>query len=487
MGCKAIYQLVLYSVLGTFSFSTIAEEPNKPQGKSAVIIGGGVGALTSAIFLARSGVKPIVVCGKNPGGALAQSSNVQNWPGEYDIIGIDLMKKIREQAEKNGVILLDEEAISVDFSKKPFTIVTQGVLDPKNHKTLQTEACIIATGSDPRRLYVKGESEYWNKGVYTCAICDGSLYQGKTVAVVGGGDAALAEAEYLSQIAKKVFVIVRKNELKANEKQRQQALMSAKNVEFVMNAEVKAIQGVEGVVQEVVIEKESGIKVLPLDALFLAIGSVPNTQIFSGQVEIDQGGYIVKDENFQTSVPGVYVVGDAADPLFKQAITAAGDGARAALAVSSYLFVENSVNVAQTEKVQEMIPVQIAETIKPAQTEPTSPKLPQTEVFPSSMIEITSFDQFSSEVTTSSIPVFIEFYASWCGPCRHINPKLQQYAGALQGKCKILKVNVQTVGKVADLYNIRSMPTLVSVSREGKEIERRSGASEILSFLDSLK
>ncbi|MCX6988654.1 MAG: FAD-dependent oxidoreductase [Chlamydiae bacterium] len=377
--------------------------------------------------------------------------------------------------------------ISVDFSQKPFKIVTQNVFDPKQNKTLQTRACIIATGSEARRLYVKGEDQYWNRGVYTCAICDGSLYQGKIVAVVGGGDAALAEAEYLSQIAKKVFVIVRKNEVKGNEKKRHEALLAAKNVEFIMNAEVKAIQGVDGVIKEVVIEKEAAMKILPLDAVFLAIGSVPNTQIFAGQVQIDDQGYIVKDDHFQASVPGVYAVGDAADPLFKQAITAAGDGARAALGVTSYLFQLGACLPPTSAVSKESADSKAEKAVADMPIEIQSETLSKAEQFPASTIEIASFDQFSKEVTTSSIPVFIDFYASWCGPCRHIAPKIEKYAETLQGKCKILKVNVQRVAEIADLYSIRSMPTLVSVNRDGKEIERHSGVSEILAFLASFK
>ncbi|MEI8329609.1 MAG: FAD-dependent oxidoreductase [Chlamydiia bacterium] len=487
MRFKAVCRFTLSLLLASCSFTTLHTEEIHADSQSAVIIGGGVGALTSAIFLARSGIKSIVILGKNPGGALSQSSNVQNWPGEYDIVGIDLMKKIRDQAEKNGVLLLDEEVISVDFSQKPFKIVTQNVFDPKQNKTLQTRACIIATGSEARRLYVQGEDQYWNRGVYTCAICDGSLYQGKTVAVVGGGDAALAEAEYLSQIAKKVFVIVRKNTVKGNEKKRHEALLAAKNVEFIMNAEVKAIQGVDGVVKEVVIEKEAAIKILPLDAVFLAIGSVPNTQIFAGQVQINDQGYIVKDDRFQASVPGVYAVGDATDPLFKQAITAAGDGARAALGVTSYLFQSGAVLPSSSEVSKESADAKVEKAVAAIAVETQAETLSKAEQFPGSTIEITSFDQFSKEVTTSSIPVLIDFYASWCGPCRHISPKIEKYAATLQGKCKIVKVNVQHVAEIADLYSIRSMPTLVSVNRDGKEIERRSGVSEILAFLESFK
>ena len=183
----------------------------------------------------------------------------------------------------------------------------------------------------------------------------------------------------------------------------------------------------------------------------------------------------------------VYAVGDAADPLFKQAITAAGDGARAALGVTSYLFQSGAVLPSSSEVSKESADAKVEKAVAAIAVETQAETLSKAEQFPGSTIEITSFDQFSKEVTTSSIPVLIDFYASWCGPCRHISPKIEKYAATLQGKCKIVKVNVQHVAEIADLYSIRSMPTLVSVNRDGKEIERRSGVSEILAFLESFK
>ena len=194
---------VALTLLTSFVFSSLAMSQDKKDTQSVVIIGGGVGALTSAIYLARSGVIPIVIEGRLPGGALSQSPKVQNWPGEFEISGMDLMDKIHSQAIQNGVLFLEEEVTDVDFSKRPFKITAKDVYDPSKAHVLEAESCIIATGSEAKRLHVKGENEYWSKGVYSCAICDGSLYKDKVVAVVGGGDAALAEAEYLSLIAKK--------------------------------------------------------------------------------------------------------------------------------------------------------------------------------------------------------------------------------------------------------------------------------------------
>lgn len=466
--------LVLSLMLNLGLSSLGSVEPEKKDPTSVVIVGGGVGALTSAIYLARSGVTPVVIEGKVPGGALAQSPKVQNWPGEFEITGLDLMDKIHRQAEKNGVVFLQEEVIGVDFSKRPFTITTQDLYDPAQRHVIEASSCIIATGSEPRKLQVKGEQEYWSKGVYSCAVCDGSLYRNSPVAVIGGGDAALAEAEYLSQIAQKVYVVVRKNTLKANEKQREEMLRSLNNVEFVFGAEVQEIKGENDEVTELVIIKEGAVSSLPVHAVFLAIGARPNSQLFVNQVAVDESGYIKVTQDFETSVPGVYATGDIVDPYYKQAISAAGDGAKAALKAHHYV-----LSAAARPQVQAQSASLAIKAVDSDQQQKTS--------YPAKVIEITSVEQFQRELADNSIPVLVDFYASWCGPCRHLSPKLETYAKELKGKAKILKVNIQTCGSLADLYQIKSMPTLVVFDSAGKAVDRRMGVGEILEYLSRLR
>lgn len=462
--------LMLTTVLG-IGLSSLAAEQEQTESHPVVIMGGGIGALTSAIYLARSGVVPVVIEGKVPGGALSQSPKVQNWPGEFEISGMDLMDKIHRQAEQNGVIFLQEEVVSVDLSKRPFTITTQDVFDSSKGHVLETTSCILATGSEPTRLHVMGESEYWSKGVYSCAVCDGSLYKGKTVAVIGGGDAALTEAEYLSQIAKHVYVVVRKDSLKANEKQREELLRSLPNVEFLFQVEVKEIKGsLDDGVNEVVLIKESTITSLSVDAVFLAIGARPNSQLFSKQLQVDAKGYVTINQDFETSIPGIYAIGDVADPYYKQAISAAGDGAKAALKAHHYLLSASKAPMT-------------AASVMPAAVENQSKK----DSYPSKVIEVTSFEQFQQELQGCNIPVLVDFYATWCGPCRHLSPKLETYAKELKGKAKILKVNVQTCSDLANLYQIKSMPTLVIMDSQGKQVDRKVGSKDILDHLNKIR
>lgn len=463
---KNIFKCMLIAVVSSSPLFS-ADATQKAQQDSVVVIGSGIGALTSAIYLARGGVKTIVIEGKNPGGALALSPSVQNWPGEYDISGVELMDKIRTQAERNGVIFSADEVTEVDFSSYPFAINTRSTVDLDKKEKYQASACVIATGSEPNRLGAPGEQAYWLKGVYACAVCDGALFKGKTVAVVGGGDAALVEAEYLSQLAGKVYILVRSDKLKANEKGRIEALKNTPNVEFLFSTKVKEIVGDGSNISRLILDQEGKKKDLSVDGLFLAIGSQPSSTLFKGKVAMDSSGYIQVGSDGATSVPGVYAVGDVVDPTFKQAVSAAGAGAKAALASQQYVFSHKAPvkgKLAQKDSVS---------------SEDLS--------FPAKVIEIKDADHFNKEVSTSQIPVVVDFYASWCGPCRHIAPILESYAQQLQGKVKILKVNVNTCSDLANAYQIRAMPTMIALDSSGRVHERRTGAPEIIQYLKMIK
>ena len=452
---------VALTVFMSFGLSSLSFGQEKPQ--SIVIIGGGVGALTSAIYLARSGVIPIVIEGRLPGGALSQSPKVQNWPGEFEISGMELMDKIRSQAIQNGAIFLQEEVVDIDLSKRPFKITSRDIYDSSKAHVIEAESCIIATGSEPKRLHVKGEQEYWSKGVYSCAICDGSLYKDKIVAVIGGGDAALIEAEYLSLIAKKVYVVVRKGVLRANEKQRVETVRALPNVEFLFESEIQEIKVSEYGVCEVVLSKKGKTSSLAVDGVFLAIGSRPNSQLFAGQLQLDPNGYIKVTNDSETSTPGVYAVGDIADPYFKQAISAAGEGAKAALKAHNYLLTAPKPQVAISQMSKKDDP------------------------FLGKVIEVKSYDQFQKELQNAKTTVLVDFYATWCGPCRQLSPKLEEFARDLQGKAKILKVNIEACGDLASLYQIRSMPTLVVIDSQGKQVGRKTGTKDIIDYMKTLK
>lgn len=428
---------------------------------SVVILGGGIGALTSALYLGRAELHPIVLEGQMPGGLLTQSHSVQNWPGVMEIEGDVLVEQMRSQAVANGAVIYSEEVTGVDFSKHPFTIKTQSTDGKKTARTLKAESCIIAMGTEPNYLGIPGEKNYWGRGVTNCAICDGNLYQGKKVGVVGGGDAAVLEALYLSNIASDVTVFVRKDKLRAGEKKRIQNLLSKPNIKIMYETHVSEIKGDGKNVQSVVLN-EKGKKVsYPLDGLFLAIGSTPNSRMFKKDLKLDAQGYIVVREGGQTSIPGVYAVGDIVDPVFKQAVTASGDAAKAAMEVQQYI---SDQTVVTAKPVKREASISVAGTV----------------------IDIQSIEQFERELEGSDTPVIVDFYATWCGPCKKVVPILEESATRLNGKVKFLKVNVDKVHDLSNTYEIRSMPTVLLIDPNGDVLDRQVGLGAIVDLLETL-
>lgn len=430
-----------------------------------VVLGGGIGGLTAAIYLARGGTLPLVIEGKLPGGAIVQSKKVQNWPGDIEISGFELIEKIRIQAEKNGAILSHEEMVSIDLSSHPFSIIVQDVYDSTKQRKIIADACIIAMGTKIQFLGVPGEKKYESQGVYSCAVCDGPLYRDKIVSVVGGGDAAVLEADYLSGIARKVYLLVRGNQLKGIEATRKEGLFKKENVEILYNTEILEVKGSDRDVEKIIIQnKAMGQRELEVDAVFLAIGSTPNTQLLEGQIELDDKGYVVRKSHLETSVPGVFAVGDITDPVFKQAISAGGEGAKAAIQAQSYL--------SNRKKRPAPKPIQQQE---------------QQQYPVGQVIEINNLNQLQEIFKSSQIPILIDFYATWCSPCRYLSPFVDNWAKELQGKVLVCKVNIDTGRDLAGLYNIRSMPTVLHMDPQGHEITRKVGPQEIIKHVDSLK
>ncbi len=373
-----------------------------------VILGGGVAALTSAVYLSRAGMTPVVITGPSIGGTITQSHNVQNWPGEMSIIGVDLGEKMKQQAEMNGALLQPEIVVSVDFSKRPYLVTTKKIIGSDEQlKRYRTQSVIIALGASPNLLNVPGETGnggYWSQGVYSCAVCDGSLYKDKVVAVVGGGDSALIEAQYLSNIASKVHILVRRDEFRTVEKQRLKEILSNPNIQVHYKTVVKEIKGDGEKVTHLVLVDSKSQKTweLPTDALFLAIGSRPNTELFNNQLELDSAGYIVLKQHQQTSLEGVYAIGDVADPEFKQAVSAAGDAAKAAIQAQKFLASQTLL----AKKTQ---------SLAKAEHKPAHRKV----------IEIHSRLEFEKELREANVPVFVDFYSTHCGPLPHVQPSLR--------------------------------------------------------------
>ncbi len=432
---------------------------------NVVILGGGIGALTSGIYLARAGHSPLIIEGSLPGGLITQSHLVENWPGEMQITGNDLVNKIKDQALKNGCSILSKLVIDVDFSKRPFTITLKDLNSDKIQK-IKAFSCIIAMGTSSNYLNVDGEKTYWGRGVSNCAICDGSFYKDKKVLIVGGGDAAVVEANYLSNLATQVYIVVRKDKMRAKDKEKIKALENKKNVKILYNTNVVAINGDSQSVTSVEMFDNKNQKKynMPIDGVFLAIGSKPNSSIFRKKLKLDEAGYIKVNERYETSVDGVYAIGDIIDPIYKQAITAAGDGAKAAISCQNYLENNSFKSNQNTMKI----------ATKAA------------EVFSSKVIEITSLKEFEKELNSSDIPVIVDFYASWCRPCQRVAPLLESGAKNLFGKVKILKVNVDKLRDISSKYQIRSMPTIIVFDRDQNPLFSKMGTNSISDILNSL-
>ena len=293
--------------------------------ENVVILGSGPAGLTAAIYLARSGLSPVVICGNNPGGQLMNTSTIENYPGVESVNGSDLMMSMIKQAKNLGTKFVYENASQISVVNECFAI-KQG-----NGETIDAKALLIATGAKHRHLNIPGEEKFSNKGVSWCATCDGAMYRGQSVAVVGGGNTAVMEALFLSTMAEKVYLIHRRDTLRA-ENIMQQRLFEKTNIELVWNSEVKEIIG-EKKVSGIILNDERKID---LSAVFIAIGTKPSTDIAKNVVELDKDGYIMSKDT-ETSVLGIFVAGDVESSSLKQAVYAAGRGALAAYKIEQYL------------------------------------------------------------------------------------------------------------------------------------------------------
>jgi len=296
-----------------------------------IIIGSGPAGLTAAIYAARANLQPLVLAGGLYGGQLMLTTDVENYPGFPEgIMGPDLMIKFREQAERFGARIENVDATAVDFSKRPFVVRTT---DEEFH----AKTVIVATGASARWLEIPGEEKLRGRGVSTCATCDGAFFREKHIVVVGGGDSAMEEALFLTRFGRRVTVIHRREGLRASKIMSERARSHPK-IDFIWNTVVDEVLGdthmtglkLRNVHDDSSIEYEA-------DALFIAIGHTPNTAIFRGQLDLDEMGYIVSPDGSETNIDGVFVAGDVNDIRYKQAVTAAGSGCKAAMDAERYL------------------------------------------------------------------------------------------------------------------------------------------------------
>jgi thioredoxin reductase (NADPH) len=302
--------------------------------ENVIVIGSGPSGLTAALYAARANLEPLVIEGAAPYGQLMLTTDVENYPGFPEgVLGPELMEKFREQAQKFGSKFITADSTRVDFSQRPFVVEV-------GDATYDADSVIVSTGAKARMLDVPGERELLGRGVSTCATCDGFFFRGRELVVIGGGDSAMEEAIFLTKFATKVTIIHRRDSLRASKIMQERALANEK-IAFVWDTVVEEVQGTDG--GAVTGLKLKNVKTgdasdFATDGLFIAIGHDPNTQLFKGQLELDDNGYItVQHPRTQTSVDGVFACGDVVDHIYRQAITAAGTGCAAAIDAERYL------------------------------------------------------------------------------------------------------------------------------------------------------
>ncbi len=306
---------------------------SEPSHRKVIILGSGPAGYTAAIYAARANLAPLVITGNEPGGQLMTTTDVENYPGyPKGVTGPDMMDELREQAERFGTEIHYDMVVEADLSQRPFRLQTDG------GDRFTCDALIVSTGASAKYLGIPSEERLRNKGVTACATCDGHFYAGKDVAVIGGGDTAMEEAQYLTRMCTKVHLIHRRNEFRASQIMQKRTFENPK-IQVHWNREVDEVLGDE---------KVSGLRLrdtvdghteeLAVQGLFLAIGHVPNSQIFRGQLDMDETGYLqVVPGTTRTNVAGVFAAGDVADKVYRQAVTAAGTGCMAAIDAERWL------------------------------------------------------------------------------------------------------------------------------------------------------
>ncbi len=404
-----------------------------------LIVGSGPAGLSAAVYGARGGFKTVVVEGAKPGGQLMDTSYVENWPGLEKELGRDLIGGLRKQAARFGAQFIEDEVIKVDFARWPYMIIL------RDGKPIQALSVVIATGATPRTLGVPGEQEYWGKGVTTCAICDARFYDGKEVVVVGGGDSAAEEAMQLAVYASKITILVRKDQMRAAADM-QKRLKGYPQIHVRYSVEVHEIVGDRRHVTGVQLHnnKTGETALFKTDGFFLAIGHIPNTQLFADKLQMNQAGYVVVHGRSQeTSVAGVFAAGDVEDDHYRQAGVASGDGIKAALDAAGFLgkIGLNEIVDEQLQKAGAYYDVRRAKRVQ----------IPL----------IADEAEFEKQVLKAKKPVLVDFFGQACPTCTMMAPVFADVATELLDDALFFKVDASALVELGKRYDIRSIPAFV--------------------------
>ena len=407
--------------------------------RNVIIIGSGPAGYTAAIYAARAGLEPLVIAGSiTAGGALMNTTEVENFPGFVEgIQGPELMETLQAQAKRFGAEVLFDDVVEASLEGDVKTVKT-GI-----GKEFSAKSVILAMGSAYRELGLEDEKRLSGKGVSWCATCDGFFFRDQEVVVVGGGDSAVEEATFLTRFASKVYLVHRRDELRASKIMADRAAADPK-IEFVWNSEVTGLDGDTKLsavkIRNVITGEES---VLPATGLFVAIGHEPRNELVKGLIDTDAAGYVLVDgRTTATNVRGVFACGDLVDSRYRQAITAAGSGCAAALDAQHFLDDLADADAASVVEeasavVEEVVPVDVVrETVTATE------------------------DTFQDEVIKSDVPVVVDFWATWCPPCRAVAPILDELAEEYAGRVKIVKVDTDENPNLAMAYGITSIPTM---------------------------
>lgn len=443
-------------LLSFFVFPLSCEENVEKKSCQVLILGSGVGGLTSAVYFARGGFDTFLIEGQNPGGLIVKSPLVENWPGEKGIRGEALAEKIYDQAYALGCKFYKEKVIEVSFEKRPFTITTEDLVDKGKRRIYLADICIVAMGTEVKVLGLDREKELLGRGISTCAICDGALYKDKMVAVVGSGDAAMVEANYLSKMAKKVYLLARGQNLKGKDQFLKKQLLKNPRVEILFNTEVSKLEG-DKKLTALEITRDGTKQELSVDGLFLALGHFPNSELFKGKLKLDKDGYIITSRSQETSIKGVFAVGDITKGDSKQAINAASH--------ASIAF----------EKAQR--------TFSPQLKKAASLKEEQV----AKIREIKDKKSFNDALASSDGFILIDFYAPWCPPCKMAARAMENSYPELSSKIEIYKVNVDEFSELARDFDIYSLPSFLIIDRNGHAAIRKSGYYEVLKLLEDIQ